>query len=345
MRLLQEALQNWYVLNKRDLPWRHTQDPYAIWLSEIILQQTRVDQGLPYYQRFISNFPTVHVLAAATQQEVLNLWQGLGYYSRGRNLHATAQQIIAEYNGFFPVTYQQLLKLKGVGPYTAAAIASFAFDLPHAVVDGNVLRVLSRYFGIDLPINSSEGKVVFEHMANELLDRHAPALHNQAIMEFGALQCKPVSPNCKWCPVSDSCAAFKENKVEILPIKLKKTKIKERFFVYHVIVNQQHRIAFQQRGPKDIWEGLFEFPLREFEDQQKVAAYLHNKKTIGRPFKHVLTHQKITAHFIEDSNENWPQYNFLFLDFADLNTHPIPRLIDKFLDTFVQNNSDVKPAQ
>lgn len=345
MRVLREALQNWYEQHKRDLPWRHTQDPYAIWLSEIILQQTRVDQGLPYYQRFISNFPTVNDLAKATQQEVLNLWQGLGYYSRGRNLHATAQQIIAEYNGVFPKSYPILLKLKGVGPYTAAAIASFAFDLPHAVVDGNVFRVLSRYFGIDLPINAAEGKAVFEQLANELLDQHAPALHNQAIMEFGALQCKPVSPNCKWCPVCDSCEAFKKNKVDILPIKLKKTKIKERFFVYHVIVNQQQQIAFQQRGPKDIWEGLFEFPLREFEDLEKAAAYLENKTTIGRPFKHILTHQKITAYFIADSPRNWLQKDFLFLDFGDLNTHPIPRLIDKFLDTFVQNNSDVKPAQ
>ncbi|MFM6965676.1 MAG: A/G-specific adenine glycosylase [Sphingomonadales bacterium] len=344
MYALREALQLWYSTHKRDLPWRHTQDPYAIWLSEIILQQTRVDQGLPYYHRFISTFPTVNDLAQATQQEVLNLWQGLGYYSRGRNLHATAQQIIAEYNGVFPETYPGLLKLKGIGPYTAAAIASFAFNLPHAVLDGNVFRVLSRYFGIDLPINATEGKVLFEQLANELLDRHAPALHNQAIMEFGALQCKPVSPNCKWCPVSDSCAALKANKVDILPIKLKKTKIKERFFVYHVITNQQQQIAFQQRGPKDIWEGLFEFPLREFEDDDKAASYLQDKTTIGAPYKHVLTHQKITAYFIADRVENWPQNNFLFLDISNLNAHPIPRLIDKFLDTFVQNKLDVKPA-
>ena len=204
MQVLREALQKWYEIHQRDLPWRHTSDPYAIWLREIILQQTRVDQGLPYYQRFISNFPTVQDLASATQPEVLNLWQGLGYYRRGRNLHATAQQIIAEYKGVFPNTHQGLLKLKGVGPYTAAAIASFAFNLPHAVVDGNVFRVLSRYFGIDEAINSTQGKRIFERLAQELLDLQQPALHNQALMEFGALQCKPISPNCAACPVVES---------------------------------------------------------------------------------------------------------------------------------------------
>ncbi|MFM7006850.1 MAG: A/G-specific adenine glycosylase [Flavobacteriales bacterium] len=331
MQVLREALQKWYEIHQRDLPWRHTTDPYAIWLSEIILQQTRVDQGLPYYQRFISNFPTVKDLASATQQEVLNLWQGLGYYSRGRNLHATAQQIVGEHKGVFPNTHQGLLKLKGVGPYTAAAIASFAFNLPHAVVDGNVFRVLSRYFGIDEAINSTQGKRIFDSLAQELLNAQQPALHNQALMEFGALQCKPTSPNCLVCPVAESCAAFKEKRVGQLPVKLKKVKVKQRYFVYHIHINEQKQIAFQQRGPKDIWEGLFEFPLLEFSDAYQLKAYLSGQKIIGGRFEHILTHQKIEAYFVSSSNLDHANSNLIFLDLTGLQDHPIPRLIDKFL--------------
>lgn len=331
MNALREALQIWYKNHQRDLPWRHTQDPYHIWLSEIILQQTRVDQGLPYYVKFTQAFATVADLALASQQEVLNLWQGLGYYSRGRNLHATAQQIVRDFDGVFPQTYQELLKLKGVGPYTAAAIASFAFNLPHAVVDGNVFRVLSRYFGIDLAINSTEGKRQFELLASELLDSANPALHNQAIMEFGALQCKPVSPNCMDCPVQESCQAFRTDSVAVLPIKLNKVKVRKRYFVYHIIVDRFQKLAFYKRGPKDIWEGLYEFPLKEFDQLQSFQEYVSNKEMIGAKFKHVLTHQHIEAYFIKSAYNEANPSKHQFLCLADLETHPIPRLIDKFL--------------
>jgi A/G-specific adenine glycosylase len=294
-------------------------------LSEIILQQTRVDQGLPYYLRFLNNYADILQLAAASQQEVLNLWQGLGYYSRGRNLHATAQQIAHDYNGVFPDTYEGLLKLKGVGPYTAAAIASFAYNLPHAVIDGNVFRVLSRYFGIDAPINSTDGQHIFAALAKELLDQKNPALHNQAIMEFGALQCKPVSPNCSACPVLTTCSAYRENQVALLPVKLK------RFFVYHLQQNAQKQLAFQKRGPKDIWEGLFEFPLTEFADENQFKNYLADQKIIGGRFQHVLTHQRIEAYFVKAPHLDQKTSDFIFLDLAGLQDHPIPRLIDKFL--------------
>jgi len=332
MKVLRQALQEWYKAQQRDLPWRHTQDPYLIWLSEIILQQTRVDQGLPYYHKFTAAFPTVWDLANASQQEVLNLWQGLGYYSRGRNLHATAQQITFDYNGVFPTSYQGLLKLKGVGPYTAAAIASFAFNLPHAVVDGNVFRVLSRYFGVDLAINSPEGKRQFDALAQELLDQKNPALHNQAIMEFGALQCKPVSPNCANCPVLTTCVAQQTAQVAQLPIKIKKVKVRKRYFVYHLMANAQQQLAFSKRGPKDIWEGLYEFPLQEFDSQEDMLSYLEDKTVVGAKFQHLLTHQKIEAYFVQTSLTAKETNNYLLLNLAALEDHPIPRLIDKFLN-------------
>jgi A/G-specific adenine glycosylase len=332
MKVLRQALQEWYKAQQRDLPWRHTQDPYLIWLSEIILQQTRVDQGLPYYHKFTAAFPTVWDLANASQQEVLNLWQGLGYYSRGRNLHATAQQITFDYNGSFPTSYQGLLKLKGVGPYTAAAIASFAFNLPHAVVDGNVFRVLSRYFGVDLAINSPEGKRQFDALAQELLDQKNPALHNQAIMEFGALQCKPVSPNCANCPVLTTCVAQQTAQVAQLPIKIKKVKVRKRYFVYHLMANAQQQLAFSKRGPKDIWEGLYEFPLQEFDSQEDMLSYLEDKTVVGAKFQHLLTHQKIEAYFVQTSLTAKETSDYLLLSLAALEDHPIPRLIDKFLN-------------
>ena len=331
MQVLRKALQEWYISHQRDLPWRHTQDPYAIWLSEIILQQTRVDQGLPYYQKFLNKYTDILQLAEASQQEVLNLWQGLGYYSRGRNLHATAQQIVQDYNGIFPDTYEGLLKLKGVGPYTAAAIASFAYNLPHAVIDGNVFRVLSRYFGIDAPINSHDGQHIFASLAKELLDQKSPAQHNQAIMEFGALQCKPVAPNCSVCPILTTCSVHRENQVPLLPVKLKKVKVRKRFFVYHLQQNAQKQLAFQKRGPKDIWEGLFEFPLTEFADENQFKTYLADQNIIGGRFQHVLTHQRIEAYFVRKSHMNEKTTDFIFLDLASLQDHPIPRLIDKFL--------------
>lgn len=329
---LRKALKDWYKVHQRDLPWRHTNHPYAIWLSEIILQQTRVDQGLPYFNKFIERFPSINDLANASEQEVLNLWQGLGYYSRGRNLHTTAKCIVDNHHGKFPTTYKELIQLKGIGPYTAAAIASFAYNLPHAVVDGNVYRVLSRYFGIELAINSSEGERLFKTLAQDLLDEAQPALHNQAIMEFGALQCKPVSPNCNCCPVVATCVAFREDKIPALPHKLKKIKTKQRFFVYHLVRNDKNQLAFTKRKPKDIWEGLFEFPLLEFESEAEQVKFLKSKVQVGAAFKHILTHQKIKAYFVIDSLPVGVDAEVMYLDLADLEQHPIPRLIDKFLN-------------
>lgn len=333
MQVLGQELVKWYENHQRNLPWRHTKDPYQIWLSEIILQQTRVDQGLPYYLKFVHAFPTVELLAGATEQEVLSLWQGLGYYSRGRNLHKTAQIIANDYNGDFPDSYEGLLKLKGIGPYTAAAIASFAFDLPHAVVDGNVFRVLSRYFGIDLAINSTAGKKTFEKIAAEVLNNKQPALHNQAIMEFGALHCKPVAPKCSECPLQLSCAAFAENKVQLLPVKEKKVKVRQRFFVYHIDINQQNRMAFERRNAGDIWEGLYQFPNIELTSAEEQAAYLQSFTAAWQSpkFKHILTHQKIEAYFIV-APINAKRADLNYYPIEEITQLPLPRLIDKFLE-------------
>jgi len=230
----------WYLQNKRDLPWRKTKDPYRIWLSEIMLQQTRVAQGLPYYEKFTEAFPTVYDLAKAEESQVLKLWQGLGYYSRARNLHYTAKDIVDNYNGQFPSTYKELLKLKGVGDYTASAIASICFDEVAPVVDGNVYRVLARYFNIDIPINSTAGVKKFKELAFEVIDHETPADFNQGIMEFGAVQCKPQSPYCIICPLHESCEGLKEQRVHMLPVKLKKTKVKHRWFNYIVVVSNQN---------------------------------------------------------------------------------------------------------
>ncbi|MCL4144887.1 UNVERIFIED_CONTAM: hypothetical protein GTU68_021054, partial [Idotea baltica] len=257
----------WYGQNKRTLPWRRTRDPYKIWLSEIMLQQTRVAQGTPYYLKFISAFPKVEDLANATEEKVLKLWQGLGYYSRARNLHATAKMVVEIYDGKFPEKHQELLKLKGVGDYTASAISSICFDEPHAVVDGNVYRVLSRYFGVQIPINSTEGIKYFKKLANEVKDAENIRDYNQGIMEFGAIQCTPKKPNCLFCPLNGSCIALKERKTDTLPIKLKKTKVRNRYFNYLVPIFSDEMgnksTVLKQRKGKGIWQNLWEFPLLE----------------------------------------------------------------------------------
>ena len=231
----------WYQKNKRNLPWRKTKDPYRIWLSEIILQQTRVAQGLPYYERFIERFPTVRDLANAQENEVLKLWQGLGYYSRARNLHATAKIVVKEYKGEFPKTYKGLLKLKGVGDYTASAIASICFDIPEPVVDGNVYRVLARYYGVDIPINSSKGTRYFKELARKVMNTEQIRDYNQAIMEFGAIQCAPKNPDCTGCPLNDGCLALQQNQIGELPKKINKTKVRNRYFNYLVVVDPKDR--------------------------------------------------------------------------------------------------------
>lgn len=262
-------LINWYKQNKRDLPWRSTQDPYLIWLSEIILQQTRVAQGLPYYLRFVETFPTVQSMATADEQEILRLWQGLGYYSRARNMHQSAKIVMENFGGIFPDTYAKILTLKGVGSYTAAAIASFAFNEDVAVVDGNVFRVLARVFGVEEDIASGKGQKVFQQLADELLPQGESATYNQAIMEFGATYCKPVAPDCNSCIFNDKCIAFAQKRQQALPLKIKKLKIKERTFTY-LIFTFEDKLMLKVRGAGDIWQGLYDFPTLEdiLEDKE-----------------------------------------------------------------------------
>ncbi|MBQ0060299.1 MAG: A/G-specific adenine glycosylase [Bacteroidales bacterium] len=310
--LFVHSLERWYEQNRRDLPWRNTKDPYKIWISEIILQQTRVVQGLDYYNRFIQRFPDVFSLAAAPEDEVMKMWQGLGYYSRARNLHAAAKSI-AEL-GHFPADYEGVRSLKGVGDYTAAAITSIAYSMPYAVVDGNVYRVLSRYLDIDIPIDSTEGKKLYKSLAQEMLDVNHPDLYNQAIMGFGAIQCTPSSPACMLCPLVESCAAFQSGRVEMLPVKSKKILQKERYFLY-IMVKCKDSLLLHQRKGNDIWKNLYEIPMFElghelteegffhFPAVENIFSSLGNKNQqvkinlITKHFKHVLTHQIIYADF------------------------------------------------
>ena len=270
--IFSNSLIHWYLNNKRDLPWRNTHNPYNIWLSEIMLQQTRVAQGLPYYLDFISTFPTVFDLANAPEEKVLKHWQGLGYYSRARNLHYTAQFVANELKGEFPNNYKELLKLKGIGDYTAAAIASFSFNEAVPVVDGNVFRVLSRYFDIETDISLATAKKEFSNLAMELMPKNDPATFNQAIMEFGALQCVPKNPNCQNCIFNSSCAALQKKKVQNLPVKLKKIKISYRFFNYLVFEDDIKNTLIQKRDQKGIWQNLYEFPLIETENELDLDA-------------------------------------------------------------------------
>jgi len=305
-----DKLIGWYEENKRDLPWRDTKDPYRIWISEIILQQTRVAQGYDYFVRFMKRFPDVFTLAEAEEDEVMKYWQGLGYYSRARNLHAAARSM-AEAGGF-PVAYQDVLALKGVGEYTAAAICSFAYDMPYAVVDGNVYRVLSRWMGIDTPIDSTQGKKWFAQAAQELMDKKRPALYNQAIMDFGALQCTPSSPNCLFCPLADSCLALAQGRVDALPVKQHKTKVTNRFFNY-IYVRTGGYTFIRKRTGNDIWKNLYEPLLIETDTdlsenievfEQKLLDVLgktpwHFLKPVKQGVKHVLSHRIIHANFYE----------------------------------------------
>lgn len=287
-------LLDWYATHGRELPWRGISDPYRIWISEIILQQTRVVQGYAYYLRFIERFPSVEVLAEASQDEVLKYWQGLGYYSRARNLHAAAQQVVSL--GGFPTTYEGVRALKGVGDYTAAAIVSFAYHLPHAVVDGNVYRVLARYFNLDAPIDTAAGKKLFQTLAQELLPHQEVSNYNQAIMDFGALQCVPKSPDCCQCPLLDTCAGWAERRVDVLPVKQHTTKVRDRYFAY-VYVSWEGQVLLRQRSGNDIWKGLYELPLVE-SDQEICVRDVEKEEWVQSPLtllrkqlKHQLSHQ------------------------------------------------------
>jgi A/G-specific adenine glycosylase len=347
-----KRLLDWYETEKRDLPWRHTKDPYVIWLSEIILQQTQVKQGLPYFQKFIKRFPTVHNLAKAEEDEVMKLWQGLGYYSRARNLHFTAKYVSETLKGKFPDNFKELKILKGIGDYTAAAIASFAFDEPVAVVDGNVQRVVSRFLGIHTPINSPEGVKEFKTKAQQLMDVSQPAAFNQAVMEFGALHCRPKSPKCMFCVFQQDCAAYQLGKVEELPVKLKKTVVKKRYFNYLIFKDQDNLTLVQKRSGAGIWKGLYQFPLLESEEpletpsSEDIKTLLDTgdfhidriEKLNDTPVVHLLSHRKIMATFIQVSagdslsrlklTKGIETYNL-----KELQKLPVPVLIQNFIES------------
>ena len=343
-----QNLLKWFSQNHRPMPWKGEKNPYYIWLSEIILQQTRVEQGLPYFIKFKEHYPTVTNLANAPEDEVMKLWEGLGYYSRARNLHFTAKYISKELNGIFPKTHDNILKLKGVGTYTAAAIASFAYDLPHAVVDGNVYRVLSRYFGIETPIDSTSGKKIFSALANDLLPNDKAADFNQAIMDFGATHCTPKKPNCTNCLLKNSCVGFNMQKNDILPIKSKKIKKRERFFNY-LLINYDKYVFLQKRIEKDIWQDLYQFPmieshkmvdsleLEKHETWNLLLKQAKEKPTISKNFKQTLTHQKIWAVFYEVVLETpidskiIEQLQLIKIERDKVSNFAFPKIIDLFL--------------
>ena len=341
------VLRKWYLKNRRELPWRETSDPYLIWLSEIMLQQTRVEQGLPYWVSFTSTFPTISDLAKAPEEQIMRMWQGLGYYSRARNLHAAAKQVATEHNGRFPSNYKNIRTLKGIGDYTAAAIASFSFNLPHAVVDGNVYRFLSRFFGIETPIDSTEGKKIFAELAEKLLDRKEPGLHNQAIMEFGAMQCKPANPYCEACPFAIECIALKNKQVNILPVKSKKTKVRDRHF-HFIIIHDGTKTIVSKRVLKDIWQGLYQFPLIETEGKKSLnpeTAISFAKEVLGNDnlalikkssqIKHLLSHQTLHCYFwwmsAENLNKKKALAGYEVININHLDNIGMPQLIVKYL--------------
>lgn len=330
----------WYLENKRDLPWRNTTDPYHIWLSEIMLQQTRVAQGLPYFLAFIDSFSTIHDLANANEEKVLKLWQGLGYYSRARNLHFTAKYISEELKGEFPNNYKDLLKLKGIGEYTAAAIASFSFNECVPVVDGNVYRVLSRYFAIETDIASSGAKKEFTSLASELIDKKRPALFNQAIMEFGALQCIPKNPDCTICPLNNSCLGLAKKKTNELPIKLKKTKISNRHFNYILFIDQNNKSQINKRTQKGIWHNLYEFPVIETNNKSDIKEIKAKIQTMHpeassiniiehETTTHKLSHQHLHINFWKVRVNTIFEKGVTFNELLDL---PVPIVIHNFIE-------------
>ena len=344
-RYFSDKLVEWYKLNKRDLPWRETRDPYKVWLSEIILQQTRVNQGMPYYLRFLETFPTIEALASATEHQVLRLWQGLGYYTRARNLHKCAKVVVSRHGGRFPDNFKSLLELPGVGEYTAAAIASFSFKEPVAVVDGNVFRVLARIFGIENEINSPEGKKVFTTLANSLISKKFPDFHNQAIMEFGAVYCVPKNPPCTTCHFQSACFAAQRDLQSVLPRKAKAKVSRKRYF-YYFVIQRSKSLLMRKREEKDIWHGLYDFHvvertrpvkseklLEEFKDVQ----FSIDEVEISHRYKHILTHQIIFAKFVLIRTEKFrlpKDGNLKFYTFEKIYDLPKPVLITRFLSDY-----------
>ena len=346
-KYISNKLTGWYKNNKRDLPWRDISDPYRIWISEIILQQTRVNQGLSYYNRFIERFPSVVLLADAKEDDVLKHWQGLGYYTRARNLHKAAQQIKTNFNGIFPSAHSDIIQLPGIGDYTAAAVSSFAYNEPYAVVDGNVYRVLSRLFSIQTPIDSSAGKKEFSVLAQNLISKSEPGIHNQALMEFGALQCVPVSPDCDKCPLQSVCMAFEMNIVTLLPVKSKKKKSSNRYFNY-LYIQFQGNTYLQKRVANDVWQNLFEFPLIESDHLLNATELTANDNfkslmfeieqvdinKISNPMKHILSHRVIFAQLISItiSNQNESMNKFYQVPLNEIDHFAVSRLMELFLE-------------
>ncbi len=344
-QLFTKTLLRWHQDIDRNYPWKKEKEAYKIWLAEVILQQTRSEQGLPYYQKFVSTYPTVSDLAGADEDEVLKLWQGLGYYSRARNLHGAAKLIAEELNGVFPSTYDEIRKLKGVGDYTASAIASFAYGLPHAVVDGNVYRVLSRVFGIRTPIDSTEGKKEFAKLADELLDKVNPGAYNHAIMDFGSLQCAPKNPDCGACPMNSACQAYKKEEVSLLPIKAKKTKVRPRYFHY-LIMEQEGSIWLNKRTEKDIWKNLYEYPLietaepltatqlKKTEGWKTLFGDAELKIELAGDKQQMLSHQKIYGRFYRVLNvpKNANTEGLIRVGSDKIDKFAFPRIVDRFLE-------------
>lgn len=347
---ISSTLKNWYLQNKRELPWRQTENPYFIWISEVILQQTRVNQGLAYYHRFTSQFPDIETLANAQVEEVYKVWQGLGYYSRARNLHEGARFVYQNFQGLLPGDHDKLLSIKGIGEYTAAAIGSIAFNLPYVAIDGNVHRVISRIYGITDAVNTAEGRNKIRKAAEELLDRKNPGQFNQALMEFGALQCVPKNPNCNVCPVAGFCYALRTNTINQLPFKIKNGKVKTRHFNY-INIYYKDKTFIMQRDKKDIWQGLYEFPLIETREKCTIEELLRSEEWLAlfrnvhvyiigttKRYKHQLTHQTIEVEFIHlKINELSPELSqkYIMIKQADLQSYPVSRLIDKYLQDTV----------
>jgi A/G-specific adenine glycosylase len=345
-------LAKWYINNKRELPWRSTQNPYHIWISEIILQQTRVSQGLQYYNRFIEKYPSIQQMADAPLDEILKLWQGLGYYSRARNMHLTARQIVNEYGGQFPRTCDTLIQLKGIGKYTAAAIASLAFNEPVAVVDGNVYRVISRIYALSEPITSATGKKHFEKLAGGLLNLRDPATHNQAMMEFGALVCVPRNPDCQSCVLADGCMAREMGLVHEFPVKKIRQATRLRYFNYLFITHDDH-VLIRKRSEKDIWNSLYEFPMIEtpepvtFDELRLKSPWDKLTLHAGRveepvvTYNHKLSHQTLVCSFFKANSGSLPESDhseYIRVNLEDINEYAVPRVIEKFLEEMGKSN-------
>lgn len=342
-------LNSWYSKNKRPLPWRKNKEPYRIWLSEIILQQTRIEQGQPYFERFVQAYPDVFALANASEDEILKLWQGLGYYSRARNLHKAAKQVTNEFQGTFPDNYNALLRLKGVGPYSAAAIASICYNEPVPVVDGNVFRFLGRFFGIDEPIDSSKGKARFFSKASELIDKNQPGDFNQAMMEFGATVCTPRNPLCHICPFQKECNAFNTGRVNYFPLKSRKTKV-SGLHIHYFVVNSPKGFFIQQRPSSGIWASLYEFPSITSEEPLSENELNEKLKKLGlpelsmaqkaEPVEHLLTHRKITAHFWRYEDVYALNENFETVAEDSIKQFAVPKLVENYINSHILNNNE-----